>query len=216
MRARWGSVVGVAVVLSLAVAMVVVILGTDHHPRDDAPAAERLVRAWERSRTATFVTSGTFERRSEISGSTISSEDVVAQRPPRRIHRQLGGVQGRDDDRVLVCPAAPPDRPAPPCTWGAPGGRTYADEVEREVAGLRSLVTGRDPVYAVADAGAGCFRLEQLRTEPRAPFGVEASFCFDADTGAPVRTRVIYAGGIVETVVVTDVRAEVTDADLEP
>lgn len=187
-------------------------------PSGDEAAAEQLVAAWERSRLATFVTSGTYERRSVVSGASIASEDVVAQRPPRRLHRQLGGVDGRDDDRLLVCPAPPPDEEdaAQPCRLGAPGGRTYAESVANEVDGLRSLVTGPSPLYAVTAGRPGCFDLELVRIDPRAPFGVEASFCFDEETGAPAGSRVRHAEGVEEIVVVTDIRTDVTDADLEP
>lgn len=179
------------------------------------PAGE-LVAAWERSREATFVTEGTYERHSEVTGATIASEDYVAQRPPRRVHRQLGGVDGRDDDRLLVCPAAPEGEDEAPCRLGAPGGRTYAQSVEREVAGLRSLVSGASRLYSVTAGGPGCFDLELLRVDPRAPFGIEASFCFDAASGAPAGHRVRHEGGIEEIVVVTEIRTDVTDEDLEP
>jgi hypothetical protein len=54
------------------------------------------------------------------------------------------------------------------------------------------------------------------RVEPRAPFGQEARFCFDEATGAPSNSRVVYEGGIVEVVAVTDIRTDVADADLQP
>jgi hypothetical protein len=88
--------------------------------------------------------------------------------------------------------------------------------VANEVAGLRSLTQGPDLLYAVTAERTGCFHLELVRADPRAPFGIDASFCFDAATGAPSRSRVRYAGGIEEVVVVTDIRTEVTDADLAP
>jgi hypothetical protein len=71
-------------------------------------------------------------------------------------------------------------------------------------------------VYAVERAGDECFALEQLRNEPRAPFGIAARFCFDDDTGAPTNSRVQYAGGIVEVFVVTELVGSVDDADLDP
>jgi hypothetical protein len=184
---------------------------------DDGAAAADFVDAWERARTATFVRTGTFERRSAVTGSSISSEDVLAQRPPQRLHRQLGGVDGRDDRRTVTCPTPPEGSPAAACTLGDPSGPSYDDDVASEVAALRTLVGGEAPVYAVGRGGdAGCYELVQRRVEPRAPFGQEARFCFDAATGAPTNSRVAYEGGIVEVVAVTDVRADVTDTDLEP
>ena len=214
---------GVALVAGYAALLVVATLTTSTGDpaggRDGGPtAAARFVEAWERSRRATYVTTGTFERRSEVTGAAIASEDVVAQRPPRRLHRQLGGVDGRNDDRLLVCPAPPPgqeDDPEP-CRLGAPGGRSYDQSVRREVEGVRSVVEGPDPLYAVTEAQDGCFALDLRRPDPRAPFGVGATFCFDEETGAPLRTEVRYEGGIRELVVVEEVRTEVRDADLEP
>jgi hypothetical protein len=223
MRARRGTILGSLVVGGYAAALLLATITTrDGELRpgdrgDGAAASEDLIEAWERSRTATFVRTATFERRSPSTGSAITSEDVLAQRPPRRLHRQLGGVDGRDDRRSILCPAPAPDSDPLPCTYGEPGGSSYDEDVQAEVDGLRSLVTGPDPVYGVARGDtAGCFDLAQLRVEPRAPFGVEASFCFDDETGAPIDSRVTYAGGIVEVVVVLDLRSQVSEADLEP
>lgn len=224
MRARRGTVLGWTVVAAYAAAIALVSIEAvidgpgDARPTSDTrDAAAQLVAAWERSREATFVTVGTYERRSEVTGASIRSEDVLAQRPPRRLHRQLGGVEGRDDDRLLLCPAPPPDANDPaPCQLGAPGPTTYDAAVAREVAGLRALTGGDDPLYAVEVTDPGCFSLELRRSDPRAPFGVAASFCFDPATGAPVAHRVEHEGGIVEVLVVTSIRTEVTDDDLTP
>lgn len=206
-----------------AAAMAVVTiqeLGDDagRPPADETDPAEAFAAAWERFRQATFVATGTYERRSDVTGAVLTSDDVVAQRPPRRVHRQLGGVDGRDDDRLIVCPAPPADdaERAEPCRLGPPGGVTYAESVKREVAGIRSLTQGRSPLYRVTQPEPGCFALELLRIDPRAPFGVEASFCFAAESGALVARRVQHEGGIVEVLTVTSVRSQVTDADLEP
>jgi hypothetical protein len=224
MRARRGVVLGWSVVAVYAGLLVWTAVDAADDPDLDrsAPqvdeAAGRFVDAWARSRDATFVATGTYERHSDVTDATLASEDVLAQRPPRRLHRQLGGVDGRDDDRLIVCPAPPAgqeDEPEP-CRLGPPGGTTYAESVQREVDGLRSLTLGDAPLYSVREREPGCFHLELLRIDPRAPFGVEASFCFDADTGAPSRTQVRHEAGIVETTVVTEIRTDVTDADLEP
>src|SRR5690606_2544586 len=105
---------------------------------------------------------------------------VVAQRPPRRVHRQLGGVEGRDDDRLLVCPAPPEGQERrEPCRLGSGGGPTYEESVAEEVAGMRSLLLGPDPLYSVREPEPGCFELDLRRVEPRAPFGIAARLCFD-------------------------------------
>lgn len=217
MAVGWMVVVGYALVLVIAA-----VGGARQQDRiERAPrptsADERFVSAWERSRLATFVASGTFERRSTVTGARVASADVVAQRPPRRLHRQLGGVAGRDDDRLIVCPATPGgDGRAAACRLGAPGGPTYRESVAAEVDALGSLVGGPDALYTVRVTASGCFALEQQRVEPRAPFGVRSRFCFDSATGAPSGSRVEYDGGIVEVVAVTDIRSEATEADLAP
>lgn len=206
--------------------LVATSIGTPDHPAvdrqtslgGDADAADRFVRAWERSREATYVAIGTYERRSQVTGASLSSPDAVAQRPPRRLHRQMGGVEGRDDDQLIVCPAPPGGQegePAP-CRLGPHAGPTYVESVQREVEGLRSLTGGPQPLYAVREVRSGCFELVQRRVDPRAPFGVRASFCFDAATGAVSASSVRHEGGIVEIVTMTSLRAAVTDADLEP
>ena len=223
MRARRGLIAGWVIVGLFAAAIVVVFATTPDggvQPGDragDDDAASDFVEAWERSRQATFVRTGTFERRSDVTDAAISSEDLLAQRPPERLHRQLGGVDGRDDRRIIVCPAQPGDDGDPAdCVFGEPAGATYDEDVADEVAALRTLVEGATPVYAVERAGDGCFALEQLRNEPRAPFGIEASFCFDDATGAPTDSQVRYAGGIVEVIAVTSITGTVDDADLQP
>lgn len=223
MRARRGVTLGWIVVAAYAGLLAWTAVRAAGEPDLDrsvavSDAPERFVAAWERSRQATFVTTGTYERHSDVTGATLSTEDVVAQRPPRRLHRALGGVDGRDDDRLIVCPAPPAgdeDDPAP-CQLGPPGGATYDETVRREVEGLRSLTQGHEPLYGVQEPTTGCFELELLRIDPRAPFGVRASFCFDAATGAPSARRVHHEGGIVEVLVVTSIRTDVTAADLEP
>jgi hypothetical protein len=223
MRARRGLILGWVVVGLYAAALTAVAATTRDGPLrpGDRPsgddAVEAFIDAWERSREATFVRSGTFERRSEDTGAVITSPDVLAQQPPRRLHRQLGGVDGRDDRREIVCPA-PPDvgGDPPPCTFGDPAGPTYAEDVAAEIAALRTQVAGRTRAYAVEQVGDGCFALAQLRSEPRAAFGTEARFCFDEATGAPTDSRVHYPGGIVEVVAVSSLTPTVADADLEP
>ncbi len=191
---------------------------TSRQVTSDAAAPERFSTAWERSRRSTFVAIGTYERRSGVTGAVLSSEDVVVQRPPQRLHRQMGGVEGRVDDRLIVCPAPPTghEDQAQPCRLGPPSGPSYAASVAREVAGVRSLTGGPRPLYRVSERRPGCFDLVLLRIEPRAPFGVRASFCFDATTGAVSSSTVRHEGGITEAVVVSSIRTAVTAADLQP
>ena len=185
---------------------------------DDGTAAEAFIASWERAGNATFVRTGTFERRSEVTGSSISSEDVLAQRPPQRLHRQLGGVSGRDDQRLLLCPSAPDGDPR----------RTSAPSASRPARPTKRTWRARWPPWARCSRAPP--RCTAWRRPPRAAastssssassrarrLGTEATFCFDPATGAPTNSRVAYEGGIVEVVAVTGLRGEVSDEDLEP
>jgi hypothetical protein len=216
-------IIGWLLVGLFAAALVVATVTTedgDLRPGDrgvDADAAAAFVAAWERSLGATFLRTGTFERRAESTGAVISSDDVLAQRPPARLHRQLGGVEGRDGKRPIVCNAGVDETAGPEeCALGDETLPSYDSDVETTIAALRTQVEGTDPVYAVSDAGDGCFALALQRVEPRASFGQEARFCFDAETGAPTNSRVEYAGGIVEVLAVARLVGEVSDGDLAP
>lgn len=216
MRARPGRLLGGLLVLGWAAALTIVVVTTPHRqpPTPDGRAAEALVQAWERSRQATVVRSGTFERRRPATGAAITSEDVLAQRPPARLHRQLGSVEVRDDAVRTTCAAAIGGQSPPPCRTSE-SARGYQADVAAEVASLRALVTGEAALYSVTRE-EGCFDLRQGRPDPRAPFGVEARFCFDDLTGAPIDSRVRYEGGVEEVITVLELRSEVTDADLRP
>jgi hypothetical protein len=222
MRARARLILGWVVVAAYAAALVTATVTTsdgDLRPGDrsrDIDAADAFVAAWERSLQATFVRTATFERRSDVTGAVISSEDVLAQRPPARLHRQMGGLEGRDGKRPVVCVGrSDTEETGTTCRFGRPTLPSYEDDVAAEVAALRTQVTGATAVYAVERVGDGCFLLAQQRVEPRASFGTDARFCFDGETGARSDSRVEYVGGIVEVVAVVDVSGDVTDADLE-
>lgn len=187
-------------------------------PRAPDPAAEapgdRFIEAWRESRSATFVASGTFERFAPSTGARLVSEAYLAQDPPRRVQRELGGVQGRDGDRVLLCPLLP-DGETGACRFGEPSGTSYAESVDAEVAALAAHVRGDRPLYAVSEGGPGCFDLRRLRFDPVAVYGQAARFCFDPETGAPTLRQVEFDGGVVERVVYTEIRTDVSAGDLE-
>lgn len=213
----WAAVAAYAVLLIVATTDALQARASVERRAAPPSAAERFVEVWERSRLGTYVASGTFERSSSITGARVASQDIVAQLPPRRLHRQLGGVDGRNDDRPIFCPAPAVGVTGPSgCRLGEPGGPTFSESVATEVASLRAMVTGPASLYTVAEISAGCFALKQIRVETRAPFGIRARFCFDPLTGARSASRVEYGRGIVEVVAVTSIRADVQEADLQP
>jgi hypothetical protein len=123
----------------------------------------------------------------------------------------LGAVVGRVDGRVVNCATGStgvfrcgPGTPAP----------DYESEVEREVVILRSYFEAPLSLYSLRVEGA-CFALRLERRYPSPPYGERARFCFDAETGAPVRQEIARPeGSDAQTAV--EVRAHVDDADLQP
>lgn len=209
---RVGGVVVAALVVLGAVAAVD-LAGREGPPAapEVDPAAE-LVEAWERTRTATYHATGTFERRG-ADGAELSVPVEVAQRPPDRVLRQFGGVTGRRGDRPLECPA-PAGTAGAGCRLGAPGP-SFDALVDDEVAAFRRLVAGDHPLYEVAGAGDGCWRMTRTRPDPRSGFGVTADLCVDAATGA-LRSVSIDHGAVDERTTYDEISTVVTDADLEP
>ena len=74
-------------------------------------------------------------------------------------------------------------------------------------------MAGPVPIYSVSRDGPGCFRLDRQIQYLAPPYGDHASFCFDAKTGALVKTEVVRpeATDVTTAVVVT---SDVVDADL--
>lgn len=171
-------------------------------------AAQAFTEAWERSRLETFYV------RSEVDRTTpngdLSSELVVAQRPPDVMRRQHGALWGRQGDRTISCIAD--EREVVTC---GPGGAVlppYADEVAEEVSRWADYLEGDRPLYRVATEGDGCFDLTLTRVFPSPPYGTDAQFCFDEETGAMISNRIVRAEG-TDVMTAVEVRAEVTDAD---
>jgi hypothetical protein len=171
-------------------------------------AAEAFTEAWERSRL------GTYYVRSEVERTTpngeLSSELEVAQRPPDVVRRQHGALWGRQGDRTISCVADENDI----VTCG-PGGQVlppFEDEVAEEMARWAAYLEGDQPLYRVSTAGDGCFDLALTQVYPSPPYGTEARFCFDEETGAMITNRIVRDEG-TEVLTAVEVRADVTDAD---
>ena len=207
---RAGLLVVALLVVLMGVVAIDVATSSEAGPAPD-PVAE-LVTAFERSRTATYHAVGTFER-SAPDGARFEAEVEIAQRPPDRLVRQFGEVQGRRGDRPLTCPA-PAGGGAPECSLG-PAGEPFDEVVAGEVAAFRALVTGPDPLYDVSPSSDGCWRMVRTRNDPRSGYGMEAELCVDRATGA-MRSITIDHGRVDERTEFTDISTEVTDADLEP
>jgi len=201
----------VALISAVVVAAVLAVLPRD----DDAPpdpdrVAAGFLAAYERSRTATFAVEQRFTRTVAGRGE-LAYERRLVQRPPEdRIVVGGGSAEGRLGGRVVRCSAVPGGTGG--CLEGPPAG-DYGEEVAAEVAELRRLVAGDDPVYELQAGEPGCWALRLRLDVPTPPYGELAGFCFDEATGAPTRLE-IHRDGAVDVVEALDVRAEVTAADL--
>ena len=213
--------VGLSVVLVLLALMALVAsgpgTGPERRPTDrvDDPVddpIEDLVTAFARSRTATYHAAGSFER-SAPDGARIGAEVEIVQRPPDRLLRQFGEVQGRRGDRLLLCPAPIGGGPSA-CGLTEPG-QSFEQVVDEEVDAFRAIVAGPDPLYEVERQSADCWRMTRTRNDPRSGYGLAAELCVDPGSGA-IRSISIDHGRVEERTVFDAIRTEVTDEDLEP
>jgi hypothetical protein len=199
-----GLVAGVAITAGLAVAGAfpsdAVITGPE--------AQEALVRAWERSRTGTYAMEGQFVREKDGVG-VLRSAVFEAQRPPERIRRQTGAIEGVIDGRAVSCSTKPEGRQV--CSAGG-GFVDFQAEVADEVARMASYVSAEVPLYRVARQGE-CFLLQLHVAYPDAPYGRTARMCFDGDTGA-MRYLRVEQDGVVDTFEAARIRG-VSDADFD-
>jgi hypothetical protein len=188
-----GAVVGGLLAFALARA-----LGPEPAPSPEAAAA--FLDAWARHRTATYVAEGTFTRTLDGEPAFESAVRTV-QRPPDRLEVLPGSATGRLEGRRVAC--AIEDDGALSCRAGEAVG-PYGDAVAREVAIWRDQVEGARRLYDVT-ADGDCFVLAGAERR--------STYCFDEGTGALRRSR-LERGRVVDAVVMTAIRPEVTDQDL--
>jgi hypothetical protein len=179
-------------------------------PAETRAAADAFLAAWRRSRLATWAVDARFERRL-ADGRELTTEVHLAQRPPDRVSIGLGSVEARRGGRRLACATATDG--AVVCRDGGPA-RPYRDEVDAELRNLAGYVGARG-FYAVAAEAGRCFRLRLRVAILTPPYGQRARFCFDPDTGAPVRSELERREATDRTVAFR-VDGRPTDADLDP
>ena len=203
-----GIVVGGVIVGALAVRDFSPTRTPGGHP---APSPDAFLAAWERKLTGTWVVVSAFSRTTE-DGRTLNGEIVEVQRPPDRLRRGLGSVEGRIAGRRIGCAATVAG--SSECREGgiAP---PYDEEVAAELALLRGYVLGPTRLYTVIADRSGCFHLRLVQRMLAPPYGEAARFCFDAATGA-LRSSEVSRGGALDVTRAVEVRADVTDADLTP
>lgn len=226
-----GVVAGVVVVLGVAALLGVVGGDDEERAADGEPAAieltfpavdhdeqaaQDLVLAWERWRTATFAATGVWSRTLDGSDEPLQGDVTTVQDPPRRRVVRLGAVIEEIDDTLAQCDAPADELIVPDCTEVAVG-RTYDERVAQEMTLVLAYVYGPERVYDVAgdpDAPAGqeCYRVELVPAALRSPWGRAARFCFDEASGA-LASSVVRRQSAIDREVTSTITTEVTDAD---
>ena len=180
----------------------------------DEPAAAELVKAWERWRTSTFYARGWWERRLDGGGSPLRGAVLTVQDPPRRAVVRLGSLVESVDGSTRSCDAEV-DGAVPPACTAASGGIGYDQRVATEMAVVEDYVFGETRIFDVGRGDIeGCYRAENRSLIAAAPWGLWAEFCFDDATGAMESAR-IRRDTAVDTEVMIEIRADVTEADFE-
>lgn len=176
----------------------------------DPQAAEDLVVAWDRWRTATFVSVGTWTRTLDGSDEPLTGDAFIAQDPPRRVVARLGAIIESIDGSVVTCDN--PEEPVivPGCTEVA-GVLSYDDRLRVEMSLVLGYVIGDGRIYDV-DEVDGCFRVELIPAALRSPWGRAAQFCFDEETGALRSSRVRRQSAVDEEISVA-IRTDVGEDD---
>lgn len=177
----------------------------------DLDAAAALLEAWERWRTATFVSSGTWSRTLDAGGAPLSGPIYTAQDPPRRLILRLGSVIDQIDGTVARCDLPSDELIVPDCV-PADTSRTYEERVADEMELVARYLAGPTRLYDVGFGESGCFRVELEAPELRSPWGRWSEFCFDDATGA-LRSSRTRRTSAVDVSAVDEIRAEVSDAD---
>lgn len=216
-----GIVVGVLAVLMIAVVTADDGSGDSLSPVElsfpevehEETAADDLVVAWNRWRTASYVSTGTWTRTLDGSDSPLTGDAYTAQLPPRRLILRLGSVVESIDGTVLTC-----DNPAEPvivpgCSE-VEGLLSYDDRLRSEMSLVLNYVRGPQRIYDVAEV-EGCFHVELIPAALRSPWGRAAQFCFDEASGALRSSRVRRQSAVDEEVVAV-ISTDVSDADFLP
>lgn len=208
----WATLAGIAVGSAIAVALVAG--GTLRVPveRDYTDASADFLAAWERSRTGTFVVDSEF-RRTLADGRTLFSSSQLVQRPPDRILRQFGGIDGQIGGHPVICSTDQDDNYS--CITGTMDLPPADEALRTELDTFRSYFTTPDPpLYQVIHAPEEhCFELIQQIVYPDPTYGRYAKLCFDPATGAMTSLERRLEGDVVEKLDAFAIRTEVGGND---
>lgn len=213
----FGTIAGVGV--GTVIAVVLVVSGTLTVPirRDKTDASQPFLDAWKRSREVTVLVRSDF-RRQKSDGSTLFSASELAQRPPDRVVRQFGGMNGTIDGHPLQCSTDATGNFR--CFTSDAIAIPYEEATREELDNLRSYFTparpGAPPLYRVirAPLETDCFEFFEDLRYPDPPYGHYAKFCFDAATGAMRYLERQLAERIIEKTEAVSISTSVLPTDL--
>ena len=217
-----GLLIALGLVVGVVAALGFYAWRLDDEPAGDAPstnfpaiahdteAAATLIADWERWRTATFVTEGTWTRTLDGVEEPLTGSVYTAQQPPRRLVVRLGVTVEQIDDLVATCDSSTDELIAPACVPGS--GLSYVERVEGEMGLVRQYVTGDAREYDVGLADNGCYQLSSALPRLASPWGKWAEFCFDEESGA-LRKATVRRQSATDVELIVLIRADVTDAD---
>jgi hypothetical protein len=208
----------VAILVLVGAAVAAFVIGTPPRSARGQPAARAFLDQWERSRLATYYVRSDFTR-TLPDGNQLKSTTTTVQDPPdNRLVIGFGSASGRLGGKIVRCAGTPDGGGGCITSTDAPD---YQSEVDAEVQGLASYVTGDRPVYDVVDfgadigpSGAHCFRLDLAVALPAPPYGNQALFCFDRATDAPALTEISRTEA-VDLTVAREIRTDLRPEDLE-
>jgi hypothetical protein len=147
-----------------------------------------------------------------VGNNQLQDEIRTAQRPPDRLSVALGSVEARQGDRRLACAAGEDGRLHCRDAGAAP---PWDQDVNAGEAVLRQQLLGPQRIYDVTATSAHCYNFRLRFSYPVPPYGRQARFCFDEDTGALTLRDIDRAEGR-DVQEATSVSGQVTDADLAP
>ena len=221
MTRRWlsrpwqGAIAGVAIGC-LVVAGLAITRGATREGGDSvapivttAASAQAFVDAWSRMVQGTWSTDATFTRRVE-DGRQVQFAIREVQRPPDYLRETQGSVEASIGGTRYVCAAI--DGQASRCA--AAGAASSGESKGRAaVEAVRAHVLGPRRTYGVAQEAGGCFRLLAVPAPTVPQWGHDARFCFDANSGAMVRSEQ-HRSGAIDSTIVNRLSATVTDEEL--
>jgi hypothetical protein len=177
---------------------------------------EEFLRAYERSRRATWLITYDFSRRLR-NGGRLDLEQVALNRPPDYIRAGLGGLNGVVGGRVVVCDLVDDREICAPQGPAVP----FEDALVAELSELSDVLQPPAKWYAVewgderrvAGEAARCFTLRRVVNVPSPPYGDTAEYCFAVADSAPLLNRVERREGTDQRQART-VSRQVSDADI--